>query len=194
MQQPPSTRDRLIEVGLDLFYQHGFHAVGLDLIIERVGTTKTTFYKYFESKEALALACIRFRDERWRARFPRLLRERAGPDPIDQLHEVFNLWREWFSDVHFNGCIFIHACSEFPSPHDPCHIAASGNVNALRDIIAGLADQAGLHDPEGFAEQYKLLMEGAIVVEVIDRKNEAASTAAKIAAALIERAMPAGMV
>lgn len=187
----PSTRDRLIEVGLDLFYQRGFHAVGLDQILAEVGTTKTTFYKYFESKEALALACIQTRDASWRERFPRLLRERAGDDPIDQLHEVFNLWRDWFSNIHFNGCIFVHACSEFPNPNDPCHIAAAGNVNALRDIIADLADEAGLEDPEGFAEQYKLIMEGAIITEVIDRKNTAAATAGKIAAALIERAMPA---
>lgn len=33
-------------------------------------------------------------------------------------------------------------------------------------------------------------MEGTIITEVIDRKNTAAGTAGKIAAALIERAMP----
>jgi AcrR family transcriptional regulator len=185
-----TTRDRLIEAGLDLFYKHGFHAVGLDRIIEQVGTTKTTFYRHFESKDDLALACVQARDRSWRERFPSLLRERAGDNPVDQLHEVFNLWRDWFSNIHFNGCLFIHACSEFPSPHDPCHIAARDNINALRGIIADLAQQAGLDDPEGFAERYKLLMEGAIIVEVIDRENRAAETAAEIARVLVEQAMP----
>lgn len=181
-------RDRLIQAGLELFYQHGFHAVGLDRILDAVNTTKTTFYRHFESKEDLALECIKTRDRRWRERFPQLLRERAGDDPVAQLYEVFNLWRDWFSNIHFNGCLFIHACSEFPSPHDPCHIAARGNINALRDIVADLARQARLDDPEGFAEQYKLLMEGAIIVEVIDRENNAADTAAAIAKVLIAQA------
>lgn len=185
------TRERLISAGLNLFYQHGFHATGLDNILTQVGTTKTTFYKYFESKDALALACIQRRDERWRARLPQLLRERAGPDPVDQLREVWNVWKDWFSDIAFNGCLFIHACSEFPSPTDPCHIAAAGNVNALRDIVARLAHDGGLIEPELFAEQYKILMQGAIIVEVIDRRNGAAATAASIAETLIERAMPA---
>jgi AcrR family transcriptional regulator len=183
-----TTRERLIEAGLDLFYKHGFHAVGLDQIIQKVGTTKTTFYRHFESKEDLALACVQARDASWRERFPRLLRERAGDDPIAQLYEVFDLWRDWFSNIHFNGCLFIHACSEFPSPYDPCHVAARGNINALRDIIADLARQADLEDPEGFAEQYKLLMEGAIIVEVIDRENQAAETAASVARVLITQA------
>lgn len=190
--QTAPMRDRLIAAGLDLFYQHGFHAVGLDRVLERVGTTKTTFYNHFESKDELALACIRARDGRWRVRFPALLRERAGEDPVAQLHEVFALWRDWFTDLHFRGCIFIHACSEFPSPNDPCHVAARENVLALRETIARLADRAGMADPEGFAAMYSLIMQGAIVTEVIHRENEAADTAARIARVLIRDALPVG--
>lgn len=186
----PTMRERLVAAGLDLFYQHGFHAVGLDRVLMEVNTTKTTFYKYFESKDALALACIQHRDARWRLKFPALLRERAGEDPIARLREVFNVWRDWFSDIHFNGCLFIHACSEFPSPNDPCHIAARDNVQAIRGIICGLAEEAGLIDPVEFTRRFSLLMQGSIVLEVIDRENKAASTAADIADLLIERHLP----
>jgi len=182
------TRERLIAAGLHLFYQRGFHATGLDQVLTRVGTTKTTFYKYFESKEDLALACIKRRDERWRARLPQLLRERAGPDPIDQLREVWGVWRDWFADIAFNGCLFIHACSEFPDPNDPCHVAARANVDALRGIVRELAEAGGLDDPAGFAHQFGLLMQGAIIYEVIDREGNAAQTAARIGELLIERA------
>ena len=58
------TRERLIAAGLDLFYQHGFHATALDRILAEVGTTKTTFYKYFESKDELA----RIARLRWKCR------------------------------------------------------------------------------------------------------------------------------
>ncbi len=182
------TRERLIAAGLHLFYQRGFHATGLDQVLTEVGTTKTTFYKHFESKEDLALACIRRRDERWRARLPQLLRERAGPDPIDQLREIWGVWRDWFADIAFNGCLFIHACSEVPDPRDPCHVAARANVDALRGIVRGLAEEGGLDDPAGFAHQFGLLMQGAIIYEVIDREGNAAQTAARIGELLIERA------
>lgn len=182
------TRERLIAAGLHLFYQRGFHATGLDQVLAEVGTTKTTFYKYFESKEDLALACIQRRDERWRKRLPELLRERAGPDPIDQLREIWGVWRDWFDDIAFNGCLFIHACSEFPDPNDPCHVAARANVDALRGIVRGLAEAGGLDDPDGFAQQFGLLMQGAIIYEVIDREGTAAQTASQIGDLLIERA------
>ena len=185
-----STRDRLIEAGNDLFYRDGFHAVGLDRIIAAVGTTKTTFYNHFESKEDLALAVVRMRDARWRTRFPELLRERAGEDPVGRLREVFGVWRDWFNNVHFQGCIFIHACSEFPDPRDPVHQAAKANADALCQHVRDLAAAAGAEDPAGFAEQFKIIMQGSIVVEVIDRRNEAASTAARLADALIERELP----
>ena len=184
---PQDTREKLIAAGLDLFYQHGFHALGLDRILDAVGTTKTTFYKYFESKEALALACIERRDEQWRKRLPQLLRERGGEDPINQLRAVWSVWRDWFDNIHFNGCLFIHACSEFPDPNDPCHQAAWANVDALRDIVRDLAVQAGLSDPDSFAQEYGLLMQGAIIMEVIDRRNTAADTAGRVGEMLIER-------
>lgn len=192
MQQPlatdrPDTRERLIAAGLDLFYRQGFHATGLDQILAQVGTTKTTFYKYFDSKEALALACIQRRDERWRILLPRMLRERAGPEPVAQLCEIWGVWREWFEDIQFNGCLFIHACSEFPNPSDPCHKAAWSNVDALRDMVQDLAEQSGLHDPVAFAEEYMLVMQGAIIMEVIDRRGIAAATAQRVGEALIER-------
>ncbi len=183
----PSTREKLIAAGLDMFYKHGFHALGLDRILSEVGTTKTTFYKYFESKEALALACIQRRDEGWRKRLPELLRERAGDDPIEQLREIWSVWRDWFDNIAFNGCLFIHACSEFPDPNDPCHQAAWDNVDALREIVRDLAARAGLSDPDAFAQEYGLLMQGAIIMEVIDRRGAAAQTAGRIGEMLISR-------
>ena len=179
-------RERLIESGLDFFYKDGFHATALDRILESAQTTKTTFYNHFESKDDLALACIQARDARWRGRFPELLQERAGSDPIAQLNEVFNLWQDWFNDIHFKGCLFIHACSEFPNPNEPCHIAARANTESIREMIANLATEAGITNPHLFAQRYFLVMQGAIVMEVIDRKNEAAATAANIAGTLLK--------
>ena len=45
-----STRDRVIHTAHDMFYEMGFHAVGLGAILKKVGITKTSFYNHFESR------------------------------------------------------------------------------------------------------------------------------------------------
>ena len=48
-----ATLERLREVALDLFVEHGFDAVSVDDIAEVAEVSKTTFYRYFPSKEDL---------------------------------------------------------------------------------------------------------------------------------------------
>ena len=79
---------------LDLFVEHGFDGVGLDHIAEVAEVSKTTFYRYFETKEDLLfgrasehLALVRSvfevaarRRVPGRGRPPRLRRGRRLPD------------------------------------------------------------------------------------------------------------------
>lgn len=53
-----SSRDKFIEAGISLFMRSGFTATGLHAIIEESQAPKGSFYNYFESKEAFALAVI----------------------------------------------------------------------------------------------------------------------------------------
>jgi AcrR family transcriptional regulator len=45
------TRDRILQVSLDLFIEPGYEAVSLREIAERVGVTKAALYYHFASKE-----------------------------------------------------------------------------------------------------------------------------------------------
>jgi len=47
-------RDHLIQTGEALFIKHGMRRVTVEEICRQSGTSKPTFYKYFENKEALA--------------------------------------------------------------------------------------------------------------------------------------------
>lgn len=56
---PPKTgRERLVAAAIELFYRHGFGAVGIDQVIARAGVTKSTFYKHFEGKDDLMVAAV----------------------------------------------------------------------------------------------------------------------------------------
>ncbi|HXE52309.1 MAG TPA: TetR/AcrR family transcriptional regulator [Tepidisphaeraceae bacterium] len=62
--EPPKTgRERLVAAAIELFYRHGFAAVGIDRVISAAGVTKTTFYKHFEGKDELMVAAVHRRDE-----------------------------------------------------------------------------------------------------------------------------------
>jgi TetR/AcrR family transcriptional regulator, transcriptional repressor for nem operon len=53
-----STRDHLIDVGLDLMHRHGFNATGLTEILQAADVPKGSFYHFFGSKEEFAVAAL----------------------------------------------------------------------------------------------------------------------------------------
>lgn len=184
------TRQLFIETADTLFCAHGFHAVGLDQIIAQSKLTKTTFYNHFESKDDLILAAIKKRDVWWRQVFQDEIARRAGPDPVTRLRSVFGFLRDFFERHEFHGCMFISAATQFPAPSDPAHIAAKANVNAIRDLIADMADNAGIVNPARFAQKFNLIIEGAFVIEVVDQTFGAtADAAAELANTLIDHAL-----
>ena len=51
-----STRERILDVALDLFTDQGFDATSLRQIAERLGVTKAALYYHFESKDDILMA------------------------------------------------------------------------------------------------------------------------------------------
>lgn len=48
----------MIEAACELFHERGYHAVGVSEICSRAGVQKGSFYHFFPSKQALALAVV----------------------------------------------------------------------------------------------------------------------------------------
>jgi hypothetical protein len=70
---------------------------------------------------------------------------------------------EWFRSPDFEGCSFINVMLEYPDPEHPLHRAAADYLQRIRDFVSGLAAEAGIADPDGFARQWHILMKGSIV-------------------------------
>lgn len=180
---PRNARDRLINTAIDLCYRHGFNAVGLDQIIAQTGVTKTTFYKHFESKDALLVEAIRTRDDWESSAWKRAVKRMAGHDPRDQLLGAFDVLDAWFNAPEFGGCLFINAAAEFPNPNDPIHQAAADHKRRTRDWFCSLAGKAGLRDPETFADLYTAMVEGVLIMRHVHGRDDAA----RMGKAMVER-------
>ncbi len=184
-------RDQLVETALDLFARHGFHATGIDTILESAGVAKMTLYKHFRSKEELILAALRLRDERWRNQFMRGVEARAK-DPKDRLLAMFDQLATWLSDDAFFGCMFINASAEYADHSDPIHAASAEHKRLVIQYVQNIAEQAGATDPGKLATQLCMLMEGAIVNTQVcpdEDRGCAASTAKQAAMVLINDAI-----
>src|SRR4051794_29522140 len=175
---PPRTgRERLVAAAIELFYRHGFGAVGIDRVIAAAGVTKTTFYKHFESKDDLMVTAVRRRDEWESLAWGRAVRRLAGDgNPAGQLLAFFDVLDLWFNDPEFHGCMFMNTAAEFPNPHDPVHQAAVAHKRRLRDGWRDLAGAAGADADEAatFVDCFTALVEGALILRQTHGRNDAA--------------------
>lgn len=166
-------RDHLVDTALDLFYQHGFHATGIDKLLRRAGVAKMTLYKHFKSKDELILAALRRRDELFRNWFMRRV-EALADDPRGRLAVLFDVLEEWFVEPGYHGCMFINAAAEFSDCSHPIHGVSAEHKLLMVRYVEELCETAGARDAGALANQLVLLMEGAICMSYVARQPAAA--------------------
>jgi AcrR family transcriptional regulator len=173
---PKTGRERLVAAAVELFYRHGFGAIGIDRVIASAGVTKTTFYKHFESKDDLMVAAVERRDEWESQAWSEAVRKLAGDDPVRQILAMLDVMDLWFNDPDFHGCMFTSSALEFPNPNDPVHKAAAAYKRKTRDFRRDLALAAGADavSAETFADCYTALIDGALILRQVHGRNDAA--------------------
>lgn len=159
---PASKRDELIDAAMRVFYRHGFHASGLESILEAGGISRMTLYNHFKSKDELILAALRRRDEIFRNRMMKFV-ESGATSPRDRLLAVFDFHEQWFTGKEFCGCMFINAAAEFADPKSAVRELAAEHKRAILRYLTDLCRLSGFADPPHVADQLNLLLEGAIV-------------------------------
>jgi AcrR family transcriptional regulator len=181
-------RDHLVETALDLFYKAGFHATGIDKILETAGVARMTLYNHFKSKDELIVAALRRRDEKFRYWFMRAV-ERFANKPQDRLLAIFDALEEWFTGDEFSGCMFINASAEFADAEDPIHMVAAEHKHFILRYLQDLAAETGVAEPEELANELMLLMEGSIVMAYVAGDQQTAARARRAAQKLLSAAL-----
>jgi AcrR family transcriptional regulator len=157
----------------------------VDEVIRRAGVAKATLYRHFPSKDDLVIAFLERREQRWTLAWVEAEARRRGSAPEDQLLAIFELFDEWFHRDDFEACSFINVLLEMGPAH-PAGQASVRHLASIRSIVARLADEAALRDPESFARSWHILMKGAIV-SAAEGDAQAAQRARSMASLLIEQ-------
>lgn len=91
------TKNRIIEVGGQMFLENGFDGTGIRAVMDRVGADVGVFYYYFNTKDDLFNDVLDRLVEPYKPNFDRLVEE-ANTDPFRGLFNLFDYLEEAAAD------------------------------------------------------------------------------------------------
>jgi TetR/AcrR family transcriptional regulator, transcriptional repressor for nem operon len=99
-----STKQRLIEAGLTMLLEHGYHDLGVQALLEVTDTPKGSFYHHFTNKEAFALEVIDQYMRNVHAGLDACLGDASRP-PLERVRRFFELTQEKYRADGYMGCL-----------------------------------------------------------------------------------------
>ena len=181
MKKAQPRRQHLLEVAATLFNNNGYHNTGVDTITKHSGVSKTTLYKYFDSKEEMILEILENQNHGTLEFIESHVHKSKQQQPTLREHQhipaVFDAVKDWMSQKNFTGCNFINASAEFGKADDPIHHCAARHKTAVRTIILGLLSELPEQQAQSLAEQILILVDGAIVVAHVTMDKSTIDTA-----------------
>jgi AcrR family transcriptional regulator len=124
-------RVRILEVADRLFYADGVRATGTEKIMSMAEVAKATFYRNFDSKDALVLAYLKHRDQA-------LWDYLARPAPPKDLHEALTKFEQLANRPDVTSCPFLRIASEYPDTAHPFHRRAIDHQDKILNYLRAL--------------------------------------------------------
>jgi AcrR family transcriptional regulator len=158
-QKQSDPRARILAAADRLFYAEGVRATGTEKIMSIAEVAKATFYRHFESKDALVLAYLENRD---RALWDYL----SHPAPPKDLREALIKFEQMANWPEMIGCPFLRIASEFPDTAHPFHRLAIQHQNKIVDYLADLLEPFAI-DKRVAAAAILSIIDGAFSIRML---------------------------
>ena len=157
--QKTDPRTRILEVADRLFYKQGVRATGTEKIMSVSSVAKATFYRHFESKEALVLAYL---DDRDRSFWDFLF----NPDHPKDVHEALVRIDRLVNRPEVTGCPFLLVASEYPDPAHPIHRRVIEHKDKLLAYLIELLKPSSI-DRKAAAARLLIVIDGALSLRLV---------------------------
>jgi TetR/AcrR family transcriptional repressor of nem operon len=129
------TRRRILEVAAEAFADRGYAGTSLNDVLKASGVTKGGFYFHFPSKEALALAALRQKQEQWAAAvMAAMMRHPRAVEQLDAMVEALCDLHE-----HDPACrVISRLCTELGDEHPELRPQLGTQLTMWMDMVASL--------------------------------------------------------
>ena len=163
------TRKELLDRGVSLFTAQGYHATGIQEIVDRTGIPKGSFYNYFKSKEDFGADVVRH----WCAQTVEYMDEQLNgsqEDAYSTLAQFFQQEIQRHQEARFVGCMCGNLGAELGNTKRLVQKAMIAGMQAIRQRFADVL-QRGQKDgtirndfsPEELASFVLDAYEGAVL-------------------------------
>lgn len=129
------TRDKLLDQGVAMLTEQGYHGTGLKDLLAGVRVPKGSFYNYFPSKEDFGAEVIRHYIEP----FIRQLDEHLARPDLDALSALKRYFGDLIEELgrrrFKGGCLLGNLLGEIGDTHETCLAALREAVHRYRDKL-----------------------------------------------------------
>lgn len=127
-------RENLLQEGMTLLMQQGYHGTGLKEILDAVKIPKGSFYNYFGSKEDFASEIIGYYISPYVEQLERYL-EHADGDSLAALNRYLNEGIVELEKTEFKGgCLLGNLTGEVGDTSEVCRAALQDALSRYRDV------------------------------------------------------------
>jgi TetR/AcrR family transcriptional regulator, transcriptional repressor for nem operon len=128
-------KEKVIQIGLNLFCSKGYGNVGLDEICKATGMTKGAFYNAFESKENFLLVTLESFDKLNSERIINVLSPNSNDKAIDQLEEFYSDMLKMQPQKNYMGCMVNNMMSELGAINENIATATSKGFEKIINSV-----------------------------------------------------------
>jgi TetR/AcrR family transcriptional regulator, transcriptional repressor for nem operon len=166
----PSTREHLLEVGLERLRSTGYTATGVKEVLDLANVPKGSFYHYFESKEAFAGEVFQRYADGEMQRAERILGDRKAA-PLKRLRRYFEELISVYGQAgDISGCLVgslsLEVADHSPKLRSKLQAVFGGWQKGIADVLREATERGDLPrstKPDELAEFLLNSYEGALV-------------------------------
>lgn len=135
------TRQRLLETGMSLLLERGYHDLGVQAVLTEARVPKGSFYHHFRSKEEFGIACIDLYMEAVHQGLDQCLLDESTP-PLQRIRNFFEGTVESYRGQGYLGCLLGGLGQELSGVSETFRAKVEACFAAIADRLAECLERA----------------------------------------------------
>ncbi|MBC9932241.1 TetR/AcrR family transcriptional regulator [Chitinophaga qingshengii] len=178
-QKISDPRQRLLDTATDLFYRQGYHATGINQVLQEAGVARASLYLHFSSKEALLEAFLEYRHTYWFDALKSFTEKHAKAK--EKILAAFDFLLYINEKEHYRGCAFLNILSEITEQDGEALRIIRDHKKELRTYFSSILNK----EKQLVQDHVYLLFESAMVESQLYANQWPVQEARKMVATLL---------